>query len=171
MLFRKIRTDKDQNSRQKGQSLVELAISFTFLLIIFGGIVDLGMMFYTYLSLRDTAQEGAIYGSYDPTNSSQIVSRIKTSQKWPIDATNITNITITCNGSYTCAVNTVNSCPGKKITVQVLYNYQPLLPILGTITGGSPITLNSNVTETILNSQATLSYFANQDPPQACPAP
>ena len=145
----------NNSSREKGQSLVEMAISFTLLLVLIGEIIDLGMLFYTYLSLRDTAQEGAIYGSYDPTNNVNILSRIHASASWPIQASSITNITVTCNGSL-CATNTADSCPGKAITVQLLYNYQPLLPMLSTITGGGPLTLNATVTDTILNSDPTV---------------
>ncbi len=153
---------------EKGQSLVEMAISFSFLFILLGGIIDLGMMFYTYLSLRDTAQEGAIYGSYDPTNSTGIINRINQSASWPIDASSITAINIQCNGVSPCTINTTDTCPGKAITVQVLYNYQPLLPIISTITGGQPIALNASVTDTILNSDATVNNLPKLTPPLSC---
>ncbi len=162
--------NQNRTSQEKGQSLVELAISFTFLLVILGGIVDLGMMFYTYLSLRDTAQEGAIYGSYDPTNKSEIKARIQASSGWPIDASKITNISIYCNGEgNACLVSNINSCPGNAITVKVLYNYQPLLPMLSTITGGGPFSLNATVTDTILNSDATIADLKTQN--KTCPSP
>jgi Flp pilus assembly protein TadG len=146
------------SSKEKGQSLVEMAISFTFLLVLVGGIVDLGMLFYTYLSLRDTAQEGAIYGSYEPTNTGNIIARVQASASWPIDASKITNITVRCNGNP-CVTTNTSSCPGQAISVQVLYNYQPLLPMLSTITGGGPLSLNATVTDTILNSDPTIAYL------------
>ena len=154
--------------KEKGQSLVEMAISFTLLLVIIGGIIDLGMLFYTYLSLRDVAQEGAIYGSYVPTDQSGIYSRIKNSASWPIDSTQITNITVTCNGSNPCVVSTTDSCPGQKITVRVIYNYQPLLPMFSAITSGGPFSLNATVTDTILSSSNTINYFETHSGSGSC---
>ncbi|HBY06316.1 MAG TPA: hypothetical protein DEH22_00435 [Chloroflexi bacterium] len=48
---------------QSGQSLVELAMSLTLLLILLAGLVDLGRAFFTYITLRDAAQEGASFAS------------------------------------------------------------------------------------------------------------
>ena len=56
----------NQARKEQGQSLVELALSLTLLLLLLGGAIDLGRMFFTYIALRDAAQEGAIYGSYCP---------------------------------------------------------------------------------------------------------
>src|SRR5450759_873833 len=84
--------------KEKGQSLVELALVFTLLLILLSGIIDLGSMFYTYTALQDTAQEGAIYASTHPTDPTAIADRIKQSASSPIDALNIFDITEKCSG-------------------------------------------------------------------------
>ena len=55
----KIQKDK----KESGQSLVELALSMTLLLILLAGVVDLGRAFFTYIALRDAAQEGASYAA------------------------------------------------------------------------------------------------------------
>lgn len=60
---------------QRGQSLVEFAVSVTVLLILVAGIFDAARALFTYLSLRDAAQEGALYASIDPTNTPDIVLR------------------------------------------------------------------------------------------------
>jgi Flp pilus assembly protein TadG len=60
---------------EHGQSLVEFAISLTILLILVAGLVDAARALFTYLSLRDAAQEGALYASIDPTNNAEIVDR------------------------------------------------------------------------------------------------
>ena len=52
---------KDRN--ESGQSLMELALSMTVLLILLAGVVDLGRAFFTYIALRDAAQEGASYAA------------------------------------------------------------------------------------------------------------
>ena len=55
-----------QNSREKGQSLVEFALVLVFLLSLLAGIFDLGRAFFAYIIIRDAAQEGAVFGSIAP---------------------------------------------------------------------------------------------------------
>jgi Flp pilus assembly protein TadG len=62
-------------SAERGQSLVEFAVSLTVLLILVAGIFDAARALFTYLSMRDAAQEGALYASIDPTNTAAIVQR------------------------------------------------------------------------------------------------
>jgi Flp pilus assembly protein TadG len=66
-------------SAQKGQSLVELALSMTVMLILLGGIVDLGRAFFTFMALRDAVQEGAMYGSLHPTSTVEIKNQVRDS--------------------------------------------------------------------------------------------
>jgi len=51
---------------EKGQSLVEMALSLVLILILLVGTVEMGMAFFQYIQLRDAAQEGALYGSIAP---------------------------------------------------------------------------------------------------------
>jgi Flp pilus assembly protein TadG len=165
--------------KEKGQSLVELAISFLLLLLILGGIFDLGSMFYTYLALRDTAQEGVIYGSYNPIDETGITNRIHASALWPIAAAQISDINIHCCSaattgactSGTCTTTSATSCQGQKITVQVIYNYKLIMPVIGSLTGWQAIPLNASVTNTILESDLTRSALMKMTPPptQFCP--
>jgi Flp pilus assembly protein TadG len=66
---------KSNSPTQRGQSLVEFAVSLTILLILVAGIFDAARALFTYLSLRDAAQEGALYASIDPANNADIVQR------------------------------------------------------------------------------------------------
>jgi hypothetical protein len=50
----------------RGQSLVELAISLTVMLLLLAGAVTFGMALFSYVAIRDAAQEGALYGSMYP---------------------------------------------------------------------------------------------------------
>jgi len=52
--------------REKGQSLVELAIILPFLLMILLGIIDFGRVFYAYVTITNASREGARYGSLHP---------------------------------------------------------------------------------------------------------
>ena len=54
---------KTQGKRsEKGQSLIELAFGIVVLLILLAGIVDIGRLLFFYISMRDAAQEGAVFG-------------------------------------------------------------------------------------------------------------
>ena len=51
---------------ERGQSLVELAISIVILIYLLAGAVEFGLAFFQFVQLRDAAQEGALYGSMNP---------------------------------------------------------------------------------------------------------
>lgn len=55
--------ENNGNPKEQGQSLVELALSLVLLLTLLAGLVDFGRAFFTYVALRDAAQEGAAYAS------------------------------------------------------------------------------------------------------------
>jgi hypothetical protein len=61
---------------EKGQSLIELAFGLVILLVLLAGIVDIGRMLFFYISLRDAAQEGAVFGQISPRSCAQITSRV-----------------------------------------------------------------------------------------------
>src|SRR3990172_7625765 len=63
------------HSGERGQSLTEAAIFITLLMVVLAGLIDLGRMYYTYLSLKDAAAEGAAYGSMEPTDLLEIEAR------------------------------------------------------------------------------------------------
>ena len=43
---------------QRGQSLTEMAIFITLLMLVLAGVIDLGRAYYSYLSLKDAAACG-----------------------------------------------------------------------------------------------------------------
>lgn len=63
--------------RERGQSLVELAIMLPILLIILLGIIDFGRVFYAYVTITNASREGARYGSMHPLSTDEINSRVK----------------------------------------------------------------------------------------------
>lgn len=148
---------------QRGQSLVEFAISLTLLLTLLAGAVDFGSAFFSYIALRDAAQEGALFGSicavkdslgnscnikiYDPAtdtlNSGAIESRVRLSSSQPLDLTNISEVTVNITA-------TNPPCAGGGLTVTVSYNYKLTMPFIGAILGKDTIPLASKVTDTIL---------------------
>lgn len=49
---------------QRGANLIEMALVTTLLLLLFGGIVDLGRAFHSYIVITNAAREGARMGSH-----------------------------------------------------------------------------------------------------------
>jgi Flp pilus assembly protein TadG len=164
-----MKTQAAAHRSEKGQSLVELAMSFTFLLLIVTGVLDLGGMFYTYTALQDTTLEGAIYGSSHPTDTTGIADYIRKSAKAPLDAATIgiTDITVTCNG-LACVTTDINSCQGQIISVEVLYNYKLTMPIIPVLLRRQNIVLKSTVTGTILQSTETIAGLKALPTPLTC---
>ena len=131
-------------SIERGQSMVELAITLVAILILLAGIVDLGRAFFAYIAMRDAAQEGALYGSTAPSDSSGIDSRAKSVLASRVD---ISNITITPVISGSSCGNGSNS-----ITVTVHYdNFAITMTFLGTIVGSQGFDITASVIDTILS--------------------
>jgi hypothetical protein len=121
--------------RARGQSLVELALFLIILLWLLAGAVDFGIAYFTYVVMRDAAQEGALYGSINP--SGDIVDRAISST----NTISITDVTVSSTGD----------CPGDELTVTVTYPYRITMP-LTTIFTGPTITLRARSTSVILTS-------------------
>ena len=131
---------------QRGQSLVELSVSLVLLLLLLSGAVEFGMAFFQFVQLRDAAQEGALYGSMNPTDTTNITARVRGASSSPIDLSTITpSIVIIPNA--TCSTHPVES---DGITVTLTYNHKIFMPFLSTIIGRSTIPLTASVTDTIL---------------------
>ena len=144
--------------REKGQSLVELALTITLVLTLLAGAVDLGSAFFSYVALRDAAQEGALFGSIEPIvdldsdgqfdpgeplNTSEIVTRVRQSSSTPVNLNDMANVTVSVTASNP-------PCVGGWITVSVSYNYRLSMPFIGAILSSTTIPLNASVTDTIL---------------------
>ena len=133
-------------SSEKGQSLVEFAVSMVILVILLAGIVDAGRALFTFMALREAAQEGALYGSTDPNNTSAIINRVHHSSNLleDLDADPNANLAVltTVTGS---------ACTGHAIRVRVSYNNFPItMPFLGVVIGSQTVPISASVTDTIL---------------------
>jgi hypothetical protein len=131
---------------EKGQSLVEFAFSLVILLILISGIVDLGRAFFTYMALHDAAQEGAIYESLNPEDTSGVIHRVRQTSQHPVnlmDATIIDVLPVTPDGV----------CEGKVIEVTVVYKDFPLtMPFMGSFIGKQSFDMSATVKDTIVRS-------------------
>jgi Flp pilus assembly protein TadG len=74
-----IKTDPPRNKKvalkSRGQSLVEVAISFPILIMLFAGMIEFGFILNYYLSLLDATREAARrYSNGDPFNSDGVTA-------------------------------------------------------------------------------------------------
>ncbi len=127
---------------QRGQSLTELALTLTILLLLLAGVLDLGRAYFTFLSLRDAAAEGAAYGSFDPTNAAEIEARVKRESPGGMIDWSGANVTTTIIGL---------PCRGGGVEVTVQIDYTLLTPFVGSIVGSQTLPLEATVVNTILN--------------------
>ena len=58
--------------RERGANLIEFALSITLLLVILGGVVDVGRAFHSYVTITNAAREGARHGSKYPRDDENI---------------------------------------------------------------------------------------------------
>jgi Flp pilus assembly protein TadG len=138
---------------ERGQSLVELSISLLVLLYLLSGAVEFGLAFFQFVQLRDAAQEGALYGSMNPANEANIITRIRGASSSPINLADTSKVAIDIkiDGiSITDAIANHTACEGKGLTVRVSYNHQIFMPFIPQLIGQSTIPLNATVTDTIL---------------------
>lgn len=128
---------------ERGQSLTEMAVALVILLLLVGGIVDLGRAFFTYMALRDSVQEGALYGSINPTLTQEIKNHVLNSSESIPDMIGSDDITVEVIGS---------PCTGNGIRVSVLYDDFPItMPFIGAVLGSQTLSISATVTDTILS--------------------
>jgi Flp pilus assembly protein TadG len=128
---------------ERGQSLVEIAISLTVIMMLVVGAVDFSIAYFTYAALEDAAQEGALYGSINPTDTAGIITRVRDASTNPVDLSDTAEVNVQ-------VIVTGTACEGNPIQVEVFYDYPISMPFLGTIIGSQSIPLKATVTDTIL---------------------
>jgi hypothetical protein len=134
---------KHPAQKERGQSMVELALSISILMVLLAGTVDLGRAFFTWLALRDSAQEGASYGAIYPSRVDLIRERV-----WD----NLEQVVTDPRNNIDVIVGYIDHpCLGNTILVTVNYPDFPLtMPFLGTIVGSQTIRIHATVNDSIL---------------------
>src|SRR5688500_7239072 len=140
---------------ERGQSLVELAISITILVFLLAGAVEFGMIFFQYVQLRDAAQEGALFGSLNPTlltpadGPDNVETRARHASTSPIDLQNDPSVVVSST-----LIGTGAACEttGNAIRVEVRFTHQIFMPFIPELIGRPDRTypLAADVTDTIL---------------------
>jgi Flp pilus assembly protein TadG len=138
-----VKTIGQKHRKEGGQSLVEMAIALVILLLLVGGVVDIGRAFFTYMALRDSVQEGALYGSINPTLTQEIKNHVLDSSNMVPDLIANEDITVEVIGA---------ACTGNMIRITAEYDDFPItMPFIGTVIGSQTVTIRASVTDTILS--------------------
>jgi Flp pilus assembly protein TadG len=152
--------------RERGQGLVEFSLMAVFLSILLMGVLDLGRAYFTYLALKDAAQEGAYYGSAFPqcvdinginsaspacAGANTIDYRVRNAAPrgglvdWTgAGAAQVTTV-LPCGSANPCVMQA-----GQRLTVTVSYQYHMLTPLVGTIANGQILTLTAQSSAVIV---------------------
>jgi Flp pilus assembly protein TadG len=119
--------------REDGQSLVEFALVIPIFLLVLFAIVDFGMAFHAWITVTNSAREGARVGAVRAT-SGEIEQRVRDTA----DTLEQANLSV--------GVTNAEGQPGESVVVDVSYNYSlmtPLADLLNMVSGGViPATLN-----------------------------
>lgn len=133
----KIRT---HNVRRRGISTVEFALILPILMAMILGTIEMGTMFYSWLTIQKAAQSGARFaatgiGEEEGTRLTQIT---EVTQEWlkALDNGNTKEITVSfwptpaATGEGTSG-NAGGPC--QLVEVEVVYGYQPYTPVLSSV--------------------------------------
>jgi hypothetical protein len=107
--------------------------------------------------LRDAAQEGAFYGSFNPTNLEEIENRARNISPRADDAIFSSPVRLRDTDQIKVTVQALgDSCQGasngvaNSIQVNVSYRYPILMPFIGQLIGSSTIPLTGTASNVIL---------------------
>lgn len=155
-----IKRKRNLTRSERGQSLVELAITLPILILLLLGTLDFGMAIFSYSMLRDAAQEGAFYGSFNPSNSAEIENRTRNISPRAEDVVFSSPVQLRDKDLVKVNVKVLgNSCQGAEngvansIQVNVSYKYPLLMPLIGRLIGSNTIPLTGTATNVILQPQ------------------
>lgn len=127
---------RNSEAKERGQSMVEFVLVLPIFLLLVFSIVDFGMGFHAWLTVTNSAREGARLGAVRGSNA-EIVTRVHNTA----DTLDAADMTVT--------VTNAQGNPGESVVVDVDYDYTLITPldnILKMISGGSvgpTITLSS----------------------------
>ena len=130
--------------RESGQSLVELALMLPFLALILLGILDLGRVFNAYITITNSAREGAFFASTClPAGTCASDAPIKA---WVQAEAAGSGIAISATDVQ---VTHPSDSPGEPVIVRVSVPFRALSTMIGSFWGGGDLTLTSEATVVI----------------------
>jgi Flp pilus assembly protein TadG len=120
---------------EKGQALVEFALLVPIFLLLMFSIIDFGMGFYSWITVTNSAREGARLGAvHAPLNVASSPCFGKASLDQCIedrvrDASDLTNEAT----KMTVTITNAQGLPGQSVVVEVDYQYDLMTPLAGLV--------------------------------------
>jgi len=138
--------------KERGQSLLEMALILPVLLLILSGLLDLGRLYYAYVAVTDAAAEGAAYAALHPEyaaippedEGNEIVNR---AQDASVGLVAIERVLV---GIDCLETDCRDPASGDPITVTVGYSFTVATPVIGVLVPDGVIPLRAVATEVIL---------------------
>ncbi len=129
---------------ERGQSMVEMALMMTILLVTLSAVLDLGRGFFSFIAIQNAAAEGALYAAINPrcrsadvtgcADPNNVLFRARhESPEGLVDKQRMT-VNVTCDDGTTCGSGAL--IEGRPITVTVIYQFQMLGPLSGAVPDG-----------------------------------
>jgi TadE-like protein len=138
----------------RGQSLVEFALVLPVLLLLLGGAVDLGRLFYAQVAISNAAKEGAFFGASNPTCDQPKAGCVDPGTvSWHIDqeTAGLTPLSYTVECLHLGASVGMSSCAEDDIyRVSLSYAFHLATPLLSGIFGSS-VQLHATASAVVLN--------------------
>jgi Flp pilus assembly protein TadG len=146
-------------ARSRGTSVVEFALSLPVLILLFGGLLDLGRGYYFVITVTDAAREGARTlignsGGSGPGTSvgcSIVQAAVVDLDPAPTCPTTSTQppagrvlVGVTCPASSGCVGDPTSATHNQPVTVDVYYGFQPFTPLIGSFTANGVLTLHAH---------------------------
>ncbi len=121
------RITRRRGKRESGQSLVEFALVLPIFLLVLFAIVDFGMAFHAWITVTNSAREGARLGAVRASEI-DIEQRVRDTA----DSLNQDDLAV--------SVTNAEGVPGESVVVDVDYGYSlitPLADIVSMVSGGT----------------------------------
>ena len=161
----------------RGQSLVEFALVLPILLLLLGGAIDLGRLFYAQVSISNAAKEGAFYGSTNPGCDQPKTGCVDPrTVSWHIEqeAADLTPLSYNVECLHAGSSVALSACAeDDTYRVNVQFTFALVTPILSGIFGDS-IPLHATASAVVFNETADLSATplpAGSSSPSPTPTP
>lgn len=132
------------NRAERGQSMVEMALMMTILLVVLSAVLDLGRGFFSFVAIQNAAAEGALYAAINPrcrdasvpgcVNPNNVIFRTQNESPDGLVDKQKMAISVSCDDGATCGPTAL--VEGRPITVTVVYQFQMLGPFSGAMPDG-----------------------------------
>jgi Flp pilus assembly protein TadG len=130
--------------RERGQSIVELALALPILLIVLLGLLDLGRAYYVLVALEDMAAEGATYAAIHPGDVAEIQTRTAAASSGLVEVD-------TSAVLFECPTCAGGPSGGDSVTVTVPYTFTFVTPFASLFVEDGWIELRGTATGVVIS--------------------